>query len=202
MVTIVSWYTLNTPYKEVMDTHLLPTLVKFELPYKTYPMDATQNWVQNTNLKSTVIEKALEEIDSDILVLDADCKINCYPTLLDEIPIEFDAGFFYLDWNKWYQNGTSKKELCSGTLFFRNRPIVKKLITDWKELTLKNNGKLVDQRFLELALKVNPDIKIFDLPITYCWINSMPDGSEPKAKKPETVVVEHYQASRTLKSKV
>jgi len=202
MVTIVSWYTLNTPYKEVLDTYLLPSLTKFELPYKIYPMQASKNWVQNTNLKSLVIGKALEEIKSDILVLDADCKINCYPTLLDEIPIEFDAGFFYLDWNKWYNNGTSKKELCSGTLFFRNRLKIKKLIQDWKELTTKNNGKLVDQRFLELALKLNPDLKIFDLPISYCWISSMPDGSEPKAVRPENVIIEHYQSSRQLRNKV
>lgn len=202
MFTIVSWYTIDTPYKEILDTHLLPTLIKFDLPHKIYPMEASKNWVQNTNLKSLVIEKALEEIDSDILVLDADCKINSYPTLLDEIPMEFDAGFFYLDWMKWYQKGTAKNELCSGTLFFRNRPKIKKLVLDWKELTIKNNGKLVDQRFLELALKVNPGIKIFELPVSYCWINSMPDGTEPLAKRPEPVIIEHYQASRTLRTKV
>lgn len=202
MFTVVSWYTLNTPYKEVLDTHLLPSLAKLEIPFKIYPMDKKDNWRENTNLKSLVIEKAMEEIESDILVVDADCKINCYPTLLDKIPKEFDAGLFHLDWAEWYGHTQGKKELCSGTIFLRNRVATKKLINDWKTLTQRNNNKLVDQRFLELALKMNKNLKIYDLPITYCWITSLPDGSEPKIDKPENVVIEQYQASRTLRGKV
>lgn len=202
MFTVVSWYTSNTPYKEVFDSHLLPTLIKEELPYKVYPMDAKNNWIQNTNLKAIVVDQALAEIESDILVVDADCKINQYPKLLDKIPLKYDIGLFYLSWKEWYGHETDKKELCSGTIFLRNRVNTKKLIQDWKTLTEKNNNKLSDQRFLELALKLNPNLNIYNLPYEYCWINSLPDGSEPKVPRPENVIIEHFQASRTLRSKV
>lgn len=201
MFTVVSWYTLNTPYKEIFDSHLLPTLIKEELPYKIYPMEPLKNWKENTNLKSLVIEKALSEIESDILILDADCTVNCYPELLDKIPMKYDMGLFYLDWGTWYGHTQGKKELCSGTIFLRNRPKVKKLIEDWKILTQRNNNKLVDQRFLELALKMNDTLNIYDLPIEYCYINSLPSGDKPLIEC-ENPIITHYQASRLLKNKV
>lgn len=202
MLTIISWYTKNTPYKEVCDTHILESLKKLAIPYKIYEVEPRNNWVSNTNLKQEVILKALDEVPGDLLVLDADAKILDIPSLLNTIQLKYDIGLFYLNWNEWYQNTSNKIELCSGTIFLRNRANVKKLINDWNFLSTNNGNKLCDQRFLEMALKANPDLNIYKLPYEYCWITSMPNGDEPKVPRPEKVIIEHYQKSRELKNKI
>lgn len=202
MYIIVSWFTKDTPYEEVMNTYLRPSLEKLDIPYKIYPVEPLKNWRQNTNLKPQIVEQALNEINTNILVVDADAKIHDYPVLLNEIPKEYDCGLFYLNWNEWYKNGSDKIELCSGSMYFRNRPICKELVRTWKEIAKKNENHYTDQQNLELALKKFPELKIYKLPYSYCWINSLPKGQKHNVERPEKVIIEHHQISRTLRNKV
>jgi len=199
-MNIISWYTSETEYENVMYEYLQPSLNLLKLPYKIYPMDSLGDWRKNTCLKPIVIEKAFEDCESDLLIIDADAKIYDQPKLLEEIPEEYDCAMFWLDWNEWYQNGSNNKELCSGTLYLRNRPICRELIRFWKGICLLNN--LTDQKALEETLESFEDLKIFKLPYSYCWINSLPGNREPFVKKPKNVIVEHFQKSRELKRRI
>ena len=102
MFTIIGLYTKNTEYENIIKDNLIASLKKFDIPYKIYEMPSLGSWVKNTNLKSVVLEKAIEEINTDILMLDADCTVNEYPSLFNEIPEEYDCAFHYLNAEKWY----------------------------------------------------------------------------------------------------
>lgn len=200
MFTIISWYTKHTEYESVMMNHLVPSLLKLNLPHSIYPVDSKNDWKTNTNMKPEIVEQAFEEIETDLLIVDADAIIHCYPKLLEEIPEEYDCAIFWLNWNEWYQNGSDMNELCSGTLYFRNRPICKKLIKKWKEVCAEN--RYPDQKNLEVALKQTLDINVYKLPYEYCWIHSLPGQRETYIERPNQVVVEHFQVSRQLKRKI
>lgn len=196
MFTIVSWYTLNTVYEEIINNNLLPSLDKLNLISKIYAVPSTGNWIKNTRLKSQITKRALEEINNDIVILDADCKVHEYPNLFDNIPLEYDIGCFYLDWKSWYRHSINKKELCSGTLFFRNTETTKKLIDRWIFYCSRNQYN--DQQNLEVALKDIPEIKIYRLPVEYCWISTLPSGAKPFYPRPKNIIIEHFQASRKI----
>lgn len=198
MSTIVSWYTVNTPYEEVLNHYLLPSVERLNLDHKIYPVRSLKDWTKNTNQKPDIALKALDEIDDDILLVDADCRIHVAPTLLDRIPPQYDMGVFYLDWQTWYRKGYPKKELCSGTLFFRHTKGCREVIEAWK--AEGNKTGLPDQLNLDAVLKLFPHVNVYVLPLEYCWINSLPTGEKPHIKRPENVVVEHFQMSRRLRS--
>lgn len=198
MFLTVSWFTTNTVYEGIIEKYLIPSLNKLNLERKIYGVPSKKQWQANTNLKPYIIEMALGEINKDILLIDADSTVNEYPALLDTIPEEFDIGLFYLPWKQWYKKDYEHSELCSGTMFFRNTPAVTKLIDKWKALCDKN--LMPDQNNLEIAVKGVPELKIYQLPIEYCWIHTLPDGSIPTYPRPEHVVIEHYQASRDIKN--
>ena len=201
--TILSWFTKNTQYEEVFNTYFRASMDELNLDYKFIVMPSQSNWTANTNLKPQVIEQALNEINGDILLVDADAKIQNYPSLFDEIPEEYDMALHYLDRDKWYNRiykEHDKFDTLSGTLFFRNRKICKDLIAKWKEYSLVNNQP--DQENLKLAIKDFPQLKIYSLPVEYCWISSMPNGDKPFVQRPEKVYIEHFQISRVLRSNI
>lgn len=200
MFTTISWYTKDIEYDNVMNRYFYPSIEKLDIPYKIYPMDSVGNWMKNTNLKPVVIEKALEELDTNLLIVDADAVIHSFPKLMLEIPKDYDCAMFWLDWNEWYQNGSDIKELCSGTLYIRNRLICKELIKTWIMMSKLHN--LTDQKVLEKALHAFPDLKIYKLPYEYLWINSLPNNKVPFVKRPKNVIIEHFQISRSLKRKL
>ena len=197
---VITWITEN--YQEVLNEYLKPSLDKLaDLDYKVYYEKNTNNWQKNTNLKPFIVEKALNDTDKSILVLDADSRLYDYPKLLDEIPEEYDCALFYLKWAEWYRNGSTKEELCSGTLFFRNREICIDLIKLWQEECKRN--RYADQRNLEEAIKkLTGTIKIYKLPYEYCWIHDMPNGKEPLIPKPKNIIIEHFQVSRYMRNKI
>ena len=115
----ISFYTPGF-YEEVMNTRLLPTLIKFNLPYDIVKVEDKKNWVDNTSQKSIVIKDALIKHKEDILFLDADATIEQPPVLFDTIPPEYDIAVFYLDWCRFWHNCKGKVfHLLSGTLFMR-----------------------------------------------------------------------------------
>ncbi len=139
---IISWYTPE--YTEIMSNYLGHSLTSLcadpslDIRYNIYRKESKADWKHNTNLKPFVIEEALNNHDESIVVLDADSRLLEYPKLFDMIPIEYDCAFFYLNWDEWYGNGSKTKELCSGTLFFRNREICMDLVREWQKECKKN----------------------------------------------------------------
>ena len=130
--------------------------------------------------------------------MDCDAEIREYPTLFDDIPTDFDLAAHILDRSAWYGSSDMGTELLSGTLFVRNTPNVRNLLDVW--IKRCETSTTWEQRILQ-SLISEFKIKIYELPIEYCYIKSLPDGSPPKVKCEKPVIV-HNQVSRQYRTKV
>jgi hypothetical protein len=128
----------------------------------------------------------LEEDESDVLYLDIDARIRRRPVLFDDF--SGDLGVHYKD----------GRELLSGTLYFRNTILVRKLVEEWVTHQVRH-PTMWDQKTLQAILlkwkKAKRRIQVVDLPPAYTQIfDTMAHNGEP--------VIEHLQASRKYKGSV
>lgn len=191
---ICAFYTKDTIYEDIIKTYLVPSIDKWKLQSCIIEVDNEGSWKQNVAKKPTIIYDLLNDFENKTLVfLDADCIIEQYPALFNEVK-DYDIGFHRLDWNTWYRNNSSRKELLTGTLFINNNYKTKELVYEWM-----NRAKALDmweQRVLEDMLpSFRHDLKIYELPLNYCYIDSLPNGQKPHVLC-DNVVIRHMQASR------
>jgi hypothetical protein len=187
-IIYVSFVTKNSPYEKVVEDYLLPTLKKFNLPYDIDYIETKKSWMENIQYKPTFLKNMLLKHKCPIVSLDADATIEKDPVLFNTIS-EHDIGAFYLDWKMWYSSRYDKKELLGGTLYFNYNDKVLAFLDKWIQ---KQNEKMQwAQRVLQQLVLENPDIKIYSLPIEYCFIDS---NKFPNLKK-EAVII-HHQLSR------
>ena len=159
------------------------------------------SWQANTSYKAEFVLYMLNHHKKNIVFLDSDAAILEYPALFNNIPEGFDLACHVLDKNAWYGNRYDPQhELLSGTAFFRYSPTTLKLVDTWISMC-KLWPRIWEQQLLQNAIDLEK-AKLFTLPLAYCWIASLPDGSKPIVPEPESVVIKHYQASRTLRNKV
>jgi len=198
----LAYYTKDTPYEQIAKEKLIPSLEKFNLPHEVKEVSNLGNWYKNTAYKGKFILDYLVEypFDYNIVLLDVDAIIEKEPILFDQIPNEYDIALHYLSWNTWYgyKDRVDKKELLTGTMMFRNRPEVKKLCEEWYKKA--NETQQWEQQVLEKIIK-NYNLKVYELPIEYIYIDTLPNGSKPKVSD-ENVVIRHFQASREWKRKI
>jgi len=199
-IIFCSYYTYNTPYQKVMETHLLPSLKKFNLIYDIEAVPDLGNWQKNTSFKSEFILKMLLKHKKPIVFIDADATIEKHPSLFWEIPEEYDIAVHYQDWYKQWRNRNDgdRFDLLTGTIMFRYNEKVLSLVRKWVERT-KNSTKW-EQKILQELTEQDKDIKIFKLPVTYCTVNKH-KGEIPNYIKPEKVVIRHWQASRKFRNR-
>ena len=194
---LICAFVAGKKYKEVLKKYLLPSLKKLNIEPIVIETENTHNWHRNVAQKPLIALQVLEEHkDANIVLLDADCTVEHYPELFHSIPSDFDIALYTLDWNTWYRNNNGVKEVLSGTLFLRNCDKVKSLCKEWYNETIRTGAW--EQRGLARTLVKRKDIKVYDLPIEYCWITSLPNGDSPHVKC-DNPVIKHYQVSRTLK---
>lgn len=194
--SIYSFVTIDSPYEEVVKKYLLASAQKLNLEVQVLKAPNYHNWWMNVAQKPLMILKLLNEGKDNIVFLDADATIESFPSLFDNIPDEIDLAYHTLHWNSWYNRpNDTTTELLSGTIFLRNRPEVKRLCTEWYEKA--KDGGVWEQKILEQVIK-KYDLKIYDLPISYTWINSLPGNKEPYVKC-DDIVIRHYQVSRNIK---
>ncbi len=194
----ISYFTKNTPYEKVMNTHLLPSLQKWDLKYDIQAVEDLKNWNSNTRYKAKLIKEALIKYKEDVCFLDADATIESYPDLLFNIPKEYDIALHQLDWFLFWRNeiGNKHRELLSGTMIIKYSEKNLKLIDQWI-LKDENDIHAKEQKNLEELIIDNPNYKIHDLPASYCAIIKR-DGSIPKyIGKP---IILHHQVSRLYKN--
>lgn len=198
---IVSFFTKKTPYEQVLADYLGKSLTQYDIPYLCYAFDSLGSWRKNVTLKPHSILLAMQQCpNQNIVFLDGDATIESYPKLFEEIPLEYDLAAHYLDWNAWYGHTDKepKKELLSGTMFFRNTEKVRKLVMQWYNDAI-NNFDIWEQKILQNILKKNEsEYVIYPLPLEYAYIKTLPSGSEPKIKVEQPVII-HHQLSRKLK---
>ena len=195
---IACFITKDSPYVEVAQKYLLPSLAKLNIKPIVIETENYHNWNKNVAQKPLVALQLLKEHNTNIVLLDVDAKITQYPILFDTI--NCDIAFHTLNWDTWYQNNNGVKEVLSGTLFLANNDKVKSLCQEWHEEVVRTGAW--EQKGLSTVLSRKKDISIFNLPIEYTWINSLPNGDKPYVKPNGKIIIRHFQASREYKRKI
>lgn len=192
----ISYYTIGTPYAEVMDTHLLPSLKKWKLEYDIKAVTDLGDWQKNTSYKPTFILEMLEKHKQDIVFNDADAIIQQYPKLFEDIPEKYDLACHFLDWTMhWRGTPGQKRELLSGTMLFRYKPCVIALLRQYiKECN--DSPNMWEQRVLQSILDKTNDVLVYHLPATYCAVIKHDNKVPNYIQNP---VIIHYQVSRQFK---
>ena len=192
--------TKDTPYVQVAESTILPSMKAIAgLKYSYSVVPNLGSWNKNTAYKATfALEMLAKYPTSNIVLLDVDCKINNYPSLFDNIPEQYNVAAHLLDWATWYKNGSTNKEFLTGTLWLRNCERTKYLVEKWIDGCEATNQW--EQKVFAGVL-IDCKEQILNLPIEYCYINSMPDGREPNIKIDNPTIV-HFQKSRELKRQI
>jgi len=197
---IISFATKDSPYVDLLSNYLEKSLKKFNLKYSLSIIEGKRTWYQNTALKPKFILESLEKLNSDVVWIDADATIEKEPILFYNIEKNIDIALHRLHWNIWYNYPNSKiTELLTGTIYIRNSNKMKELSQEWYEKSVKTNTW--EQKILASILEKRKDINIYELPLEYCYINTLPGGREPYIKC-DNVVIRHFQASREWKRKL
>jgi len=198
----ISYYTKNTPYEEVIKSHLLPSLKRWNLNYDIEAIKDLGTWQKNTHYKATFIKKMLLKHKQSIVFLDADATIENYPalfTILESYYPEIDISLHYLDWYLFWrkQSGQKKKEALSGTLYLNYNKKVLQFLDEWIAENKKNTSW--EQKNMQWVLRNwKKELKIYNLPPEYCCI-VLPDGQIPNYYIKEKPVILHHQVSRKYK---
>jgi hypothetical protein len=195
---LVSFYTKNTGYEQEIKK-LINSISNYG--YNTYieDIDSLGSWDANTKYKSRLLLNSLEKYPNvDLfLYLDSDAMIQ------KDIPLNDITGDISVHYKirgrngKWHKNNPY---LLSGTIFYKNTQIIKKIFNEWD----KENQRTIsfekdpprknwDQQNLQNILeKYKNEINIQKLTPEYCKIFDTMDY----CKNP---IIEHFQASRRFK---
>lgn len=176
-------------YEEIFNHFLRPSLEKFELKYFVYRLPNLHNWLQNGKYKTKIILDALKKTQDDIVFLDADAEVIQYPELFYNIPVDCNLAIHKFDSEKFWHNRNCliKKEVLTGTIYFRNNAETIKFVEEWN--TLNQESKEWGQRILQKLLEQNK-IKYYNLPFEYCRILKVGEAY------PDNAVIVQHQASR------
>jgi hypothetical protein len=197
---ICSYYTYDTPYQGVAHEFLMPSVFERKIPADIRGIMSLGNWNMNTSYKPTYIKKMLlHHKNKNIVFLDVDAEVLSYPELFENIPEEYNIAVHMLDRDSWYQQNTGVKELLSGTLFIRNCKESLELVDKWIDLCA-SKVLLWEQKLLQELLE-DTGVKIYELPLSYCYIKTLPNGNEPHVKCEDPVVV-HHQCSRLYRNQI
>jgi len=183
----------------VLSRYLEPSSKKFNIPLEVYLKSNIGDWNSNTRIKSNIILQAMEQYNDDICIIDADATIEQQPSLLFEIPPQYDIAAYLFDWWKHWRGVEGKKEfhLCTGTLMMRNNNRVRSLLHEWITANSIAPKNVWEQRVLQdLLTSKRNDIKIYELPASYCAIVDQSGKLPAYIQNP---VIIHHQVSREIR---
>ena len=191
-MVFVSFYSKNSPYEQIIKEYLIPSLKKWELTYDIEGFEDKGSWMKNVQYKPQFIKNMLLKHQCPIVSLDADAVIEKNPFLFEKLK-DYDYACHYYDWKLWY-NKPGKKEMLGGTQYFNFNTKILNLIDEWIEEQKKNPTWA--QKVLEKLLETRKEIKIYKLPIEYCFIKT---SKHPEIRK--NAVIYHHQLSRRWRRK-
>lgn len=182
MFKVVAFYTKDTPYENEIEI-LKASLKKHKIPHIIKGIESRGNWVLNAGAKPDFLLDILNDVDHDILYVDADAEFTCYPTIFDDLQADIALH---------KRNGT---EVLSGTIFIKNRNEAKAVISAWAA-EQRRKPFLWDQKTLATILKaMENDFDFYELPAEYTKIfDKMKDVQNP--------IIIHNQASRRFKKMI
>lgn len=159
------------------------SLELLDLPMDIETVSSVGEWVRNAGQKPQVLRTMRALHRGPLLYSDVDAVFHRDPwpglRRYDDCDLAFHR--------------TPQGELLSGTLLIADTPAATTLLDDWAAACAAD-PQAWDQRVLDQLLKNRP-IRTGELPAAYCWIFDM-DGQVP-----ETIAIEHLQASREHGSK-
>lgn len=192
---IVSFFTIDTPYQDVAHKFLLPSLARLGIHSDVRGVDNLGSWQKNTSFKAKYLQYMLNLHTENIVFIDCDAEVIEYPRLFEQIPENYNFAAHILDRSAWYNRTGMGEEFLSGTLFIRNCDRSKEIIRLW--VNECENSVQWEQRLLKKVLEENSEW-VYNLPVEYCYIATLPDGREPFVKVDKPFIL-HHQASRKLK---
>lgn len=174
----VSFY---TPDYAEHAARLKESLDAFGLDYDLRPWIAIDSWIRNCAQKPSFIRGRLRECQRAIVWIDADAVVRKRPSF--EFP-DVDIAIY-----------GDAREVRSGTVFVANTMAARYLLDRWTELCAANPNEW-DQRMLSRAIGEVP-VRLGTLDVSHCFIFDTDRERHPGVEP----VIEHFQASRTLKRK-
>lgn len=178
--TVVSFYTLKTPYEDEVET-LIASCERFGLMHDIRGVPNQGSWLANCAYKAEFLEAVRDELDGPIVWLDADAEVKQYPVAFDVLSGSADVAVHYKD----------GKELLSGTVWLDDSRGARRLLAAWTE-RCRRKPDVWDQKHLQDAVGVVSGLSLHRLPAPYCLIYDSMAKYGP-------AVIEHHQASRRLK---
>jgi len=199
---VIAFYTEDTPYQELIQTCLEPSLTALDIDYQLFRKENLGSWIKNVAMKPRIISEALRMFPKQyrIICLDADSEVVSYPFLFDEIPDDYHIGYHTLNWNEWYgyNHHPPFMEVLSGTMWINNTHQTKIIVDEWCQRA--QHTSIWEQKILGDVIQTHPEIKSYSLPLEYCYISSLPDGRKPLIQTNPVIV--HHQASRKYKKQI
>ena len=192
---IVAYYTINTPYEDEAKK-LIRSLNQLGLNHDVVGVPNLGNWQANTRFKAGFMTDMLNKHQGkNLLYIDSDAIVHSRPVLFENY--NADIAVRWQDF-RWRQN-----ECLSGTIFMANNDKTRELCSRWQKINRSEgpNATTFEQWNLGSVIKqMESEGKLItkNLPPEYTMIfDSM------RAMYPDIVpVIEHFQASRTLRNKV
>lgn len=183
---VISFYTRGTDY-EIEARRLIASCEKLGLDHHIVGLESRGSWEANCSLKSEFVLSAWENTGRPVLWVDADAVLHAAPELLRGATADF-AIHRCRDW-----------QFASGTVFFNQTPGAAALLARWIA-RCRSHPRVWDQDNLDLAWEevvATRPLETLWLPEPYCRIFDLHEG---RSRAPG--VIEHFQASRRLKTKV
>jgi len=195
----ISFATKNTPYIDVLEKGLVPSLKQFNLSHCISHIEGRGNWWLNTQLKTQFIYDMLTVHKRPVVFLDADAKVVQQPVIFDNLQ-DYDLAFHNLDFHLFWhgKRGNKKREPLTGTLYVNYTEQSLSLLNIWIEEN-KKHPERTDMENFQTALSLCPNLKIFQLPIEYVAIVGRDKITPYHIRNP---IIIQYQVSRTLRRKV
>lgn len=178
---IIAFYTVDTPYDKEAEEFRKSFAGE---DYHIYQVSNKGKWELNCAQKSECIYKGLNDFEEDILYLDIDArKCRDIPEIKSDFP-----GFCI--WQRPWK-GEGDLELLSGTIFFPNNNLSKKIVEDWMEVQ-KADPSVWDQKTLQ---SIHNKYEHFEMDLEWVYI-------ERFMKQVKNPIILHTQASRRLRNRV
>lgn len=184
-------------YEEIAKQYIIPSATKVGIDLFQVKLPSLKDWKKNSARKAEIIESCMTTLNDDIVMIDADATFEQYPSLFEKIPQEYDVAVHCLDVEKFWRNreGGTKRQLCSGTIMFRNSLKAKEILITWIDENKKYPNVLEQQNLQNVLTRSN--YSVYQLPINYCAIINR-QGLIPSYIT--DIVIKHHQISRIGKN--
>lgn len=196
---IVSYFTRNTIYQNIMINYLMPCLDILKIPNAIYAIEDTGSWETNACFQPSIIWRAMKTWPNDRIVwMDADVFVRGYPTLFEDIPSRCDIGLYYRQYQDHYGEipanmgiVTPKPELNTGVIWFNNTPKMVGFVEEWMDRCAKDEGKNHRLHLHELVNeRLNDNLSFFLIPRGYAYIAEREDGKPPAVPLKDPLIVQ------------